>query len=132
MLKQRLGVIHTLVHERLVLVDINEETQVLGYAFGADGPNIIVCFRKLELEAAGMRCDGPCVNRFYPSAKIKFLDSSKVPVAEIEEEEDEPDIDPDRGSDTDSTSDLLDDADAEDTKKKKGKKQRKIKVKKGK
>lgn len=132
MKKPKAGSIRLLAHEKLVMVEMNEDTKVLGYAFGSDqSGNVIVCLRKFELLQAGISCDGPCINRFYSKLKVKFIDATKKEnfhfLAE-KEEEDELATDSDTDSDTGSDRVILD-LDVVEEKGKRRKVKRKLKVK---
>jgi hypothetical protein len=126
------GQIKLLAHEGLVSVSLYGK-QVVGYAFGKhplDG--IVVCLAKPELTEAGLTCNGPCLNKFFPYSMVKFLDRKlAVQIEEKDEEQDEPiELDTNTGSDSNdnNSGDILD----EKSSKKKPKKKVKQKTKKGK
>lgn len=91
MKRRRVGSIRLLAHEKLITVEYAEGVIVTGYAFGSDNSkNIFVCLAKPEMEAAGLVCVGPCINRAFSTNKVTFVKGAQ-PVVEVDEEQEEED-----------------------------------------
>lgn len=91
MKRRKAGSIRLRAHERLVTVEYTKGVIVTGYAFGSDhSENIFVCLAKPEMEAAGLTCNGPCINKAFSTNKVTFVKGAQ-PVVEVDEEQEEED-----------------------------------------
>lgn len=87
MKKRRVSSIRLLAHERLVIVEYAKGVKIEGYAFGSDrSGNIFVCLAKKEMEASGLTCNGPCINKAFSTTKVTFEEGGQH-VVEVNEEQ---------------------------------------------